>query len=208
MDKDERAIAKVEVIARPLPMVALTSVGMLLDRPLTYDEWATGLGIGMGNRAYSWAAGDWLVYGEREFPDRYSQAMETTGLSLGYLRNLASLCSKIPRHLRNPRLSITHHQAVASFNHHYQKLLLDMAEKNEWDRDTFRSVIAEIKANTEADPNVVVITPKKSKDAIVDQAKHVVLAWRDNYGYGQSGSREVSMTLHEALEQLAEMIGE
>ena len=202
-DEQGRAVAKFDVIARPLPMVMLTSVGMVLDRPLTFDEWSSGLGIGKGVRAFAWAAGDWLLYGEQAFPDRYEQGMNATGLSLGYLRNLVSLCSRVKRHIRNPNLSISHHQAVTSFNEHYQKKLLDLAEKNEWDRDTFRAFVAEVKANTEADPNVLVISPKKNKDDVVDQAKHVAFAWRNNASHTKIG-----MTLHQALQELEELLGE
>lgn len=202
-DEAGRAIAKIEVVARPLPMVKLTSVGLLLDRPLTFDEWASGLGIGRGVRAYAWAAGDWLLYGERVFPDRYAQAMDATGLSLGYLRNLVSLCSRVPRHIRNPNLSIRHHQAITSFDEEWQKTLLDTAEAMDLDSDTFRELVAGVKAGADPDGEVIVI-PKKNKDAIIDQAKHVVLAWHGNQSYGS----RIGMTLHEALEQLAEILGE
>lgn len=203
MSEDDRAIAKVEVIARPLPMVQLTSVGLLLDRPLTYDEWASGLGIGKGQRAYAWAAGDWLVYGEREFPDRYSQAMDATGLSLGRLRNLASLCSRVSRHIRRPGLSLSHHESVASFNEQSQIMLLDTAEVMDLDRDAFRELVAGVKAGSEPDTDTIIISPKKSKDEIIDQAKHVAFAWRTNASHTKIG-----MTLHQALQELEDLLGE
>ncbi len=126
-EEQGRAIAKFDVVARPLPMVMITPVGMVLDAPITFDQWATGLGIGKGVRAFAWAAGDWLLYGEQAFPDRYEQGMNATGLSLGYLRNLVSLCSRVKRHVRNPNLSIRHHQAITSFDEEWQTKLLNTA---------------------------------------------------------------------------------
>lgn len=199
---------ELEIVSRPSDFVRLTTVGMIVDRPLTLEEWADiGPGIGKGQRAFAWSAGDWLAYGEHNFPDKYSQAMDATDLSLGRLRNLKSMCDRVPQHVRNPNLSLSHHESVASFTPAYQKQLLDLAEKFTIDRDTFRQLIADIKDGAQIpDGNgdqLVVNPPKVSKDDIVEQARHVAFAWRNNYS-----NNTVSMTLHESLEKLAELIGE
>ncbi len=71
------------------------------------------------------------------------------------------------------------------------------------DSDTFRALGADVKACiTDPDAKVIVI-PKKSKDDIIDQAEHVAFAWRNNASHTKIG-----MTLHQALQELEELLGE
>ncbi len=212
MSEDERAIALVETIAQPLPNVRITTVGLAIDSKIEFDDWANiGAGIGKGSRAFSLAAGDWLVYGEKNFPDRYSQAMDATQLSLGRLRNLASTCSRVSIETRMsvPLLSISHLESVASFPEQYQRQLLQLARDHEIDRDTFRKLTREVKNGVEPDNlelgqgGQVVITPSTSTETIIEKAKHVAVAWSNNYS-----SSAIGMTLHQALVELAEILGE
>lgn len=207
MNKDDgRAL---QVVARPHVFVRLTSVGMLTDRPLAYDEWADiGPGIGTGQRAYAFAAGDWLAYGENNFPDKYEQAMNATDLSLGRLRNLKSMCARVHISVRSPVLSISHHESVAPLPQEYQIQMLELAEQYDIDRDTFRGLCQEVISGANPDDigdedQIVVKARKPSNEEVWDKARHVVLAW-----YGTPKPEGMSMTLYQALNELAELLGE
>jgi len=209
MSNSDRAIIVPEVIALHQSGARITSIGLQVDadKPLSFEEWADiGPGIGKGQRAYSWAAGDWINYGIDKYPDMYTQAMDATGLSLGRLRNLKSLCDRVPHGVRNPNLTISHHESVSPFPIHYQKQLLDLAEKFSIDRDTFRELVNDIKdtldlEKLEASNGQLAIQKKKvTTDVIVDRAKHVASAWRKGQG-------QMNMTLHQALEDLANVLG-
>ena len=207
MSDNSRAIIAPEVIALYKSGAKITSVGLIVDRPLDFPDWADiGPSIGKGHRAYSWAAGDWIKMGMEKYPDMYTQAMDVTGLSLGRLRNLKSLCDRVPHHIRNPNLTISHHECVAQFPENFQKQLLDLAERFNIDRDTFRELVDDIKKG--ADPQtiedngqIVVTSRKTTPEAIIERARHVALAWRKGQG-------QMSMTLHQALEELAEILGD
>jgi len=201
----------VETIAQPLPNVHITTVGLVIDSEIKFDEWASiGPGIGKGSRAFSLAAGDWLAYGEKHFPDRYSQAMDTTELSLGRLRNLESTCSRVSIETRRsvPWKSISHLESVASFPEQYQRQLLQLAHDRDIDRDTFRKLTNEVRNgvhpdNLVEDDGAIVIMPDTSTKTIIEKARHVAIAWTNN-----SSRQAIGMTLHQALVELTESIGE
>lgn len=199
------AITKYEVIANPIHDVQLTTTGLRLGRELSFEEWESmGPAIGKGQRGYALAAGDWLAYGENNFPDKYSQAMDTTGLSLGRLRNLKSICARVPIDVRVPGLSISHYESVASFPVEYQAKFLEMANQYDIDRDTFRTMMANVKNGRPIESNgqVVITVRKVSPDHVVEEARHVVAAWKK-----RNQSLPVDMTLHQALEDLVETLG-
>jgi hypothetical protein len=185
----------------------VTTVGLRFSGVMPYEEWESlGPTLGKGARGYSWSIGDWLVYGEWKFGEKYAQAMESTGLSLGRLRNLSWLANKVPIHVRHEALSMSHHEAVAPLPVKHQMTMLDIAEANGWDRDTLRESVAEVLAGVDpkdTDSDVIeqkqhVITP----DDIMLAARNVAEAWRTNSPRGQVG-----MTLHASLEELAELLG-
>lgn len=185
----------------------VTTVGLNFSGVVPFDTWQDiGPALGRGSRAFSWGIGDWLVYGEKMFPDRYSQAMDSTGLSLGRLRNLTSLANNVALHVRRENLSLSHHEAVIPLPEQIQIEMLDIAEKHDLDRDTLRSLVAEVQAGVgpedlEIDEQEVVFDPASDAE-IAEQARHVILAWRGDPG------ASVGMTLHQAMDELDKLVGE
>jgi len=95
-------------------------VGMTFQEELPFEEWQQiGQRFGEATKRFSWALGDWLVYGGTNYKKRLSaemfeEAEKTTGVDRASLLNLATVCRRIPIEKRIPHLSFEHHQAVAS----------------------------------------------------------------------------------------------
>jgi len=95
-------------------------VGMTFQEELPFEEWQQiGQRFGEATKRFSWALGDWLVYGGTNYKKRLSaemfeEAEKTTGVDRASLLNLATVCRRIPMEKRIPHLSFEHHQAVAS----------------------------------------------------------------------------------------------
>lgn len=186
----------------------ITTVGLSLSGALEFEEWESlGPALGKGARGYSWSIGDWLVYGEWAFGEKYSQAMESTGLSSGRLRNLSWLASKVPMSVRHESLSMSHHEAVAPLSPDHQMIMLDLAESNGWTRDELRERVAEVLSGVEPqDIDGDIIDPPEQRaitaEDIVRAAFNVAEAWRTN-----APRDKIGMTLHASLEELVDLIG-
>jgi hypothetical protein len=94
-------------------------VGMSFQEELPFEEWQEiGQRFGDATKRFSWALGDWLVYGSKNYKGRvsaelYEQAEQSTGIDRTSLVALATVCRRIPIEQRIKTLSFEHHQAVA-----------------------------------------------------------------------------------------------
>jgi hypothetical protein len=79
-------------------------------------------------RTLEWYRIDALNYGEREYGEKYAQAVIVTGLSAHTLANKCWTGNKIPPDERHKDLSIEHHSAVAGLPAPERNRLLDLAE--------------------------------------------------------------------------------
>ncbi len=90
------------------------------------------------SRASAWWLGDWIVYGERSYGERYKTALELTSLDYQTLRNYAWIARSFPLSRRRDKLSFQHHAEVASLTEAEQDLWLQRAERLQWSRAELR----------------------------------------------------------------------
>jgi hypothetical protein len=108
--------------------VSLTSVGLTFATDLQFDEWMSLMEtLTRMETAFQFAIGDALIWGEARYGERYSQAMEATGLTYQALANMVWVARKVPIQNRKEGLSWTHHRVVASVEPDDQPGLLNMA---------------------------------------------------------------------------------
>ena len=105
----------------------IPSVGM------KFEEWErTGNLLTTFQKSINWWVGDWLLHGERTWPDKFSQAVYLTGKSDVTLRNSAWVSNVFPPDERHPDLSYSHHFEVASVKSpEERKWLLNEAAEND-----------------------------------------------------------------------------
>lgn len=108
--------------------VSLTSVGLTVVGTLGFDEWMELMStLVRMETAFQFAIGDALLYGESKFGEKYSQAMDATGLSYQSLANMVWVSRHVPMSNRVDGVSWTHHRVIASVDPTDQRLLLEMA---------------------------------------------------------------------------------
>ncbi|QZZ32587.1 antibiotic biosynthesis protein [Streptomyces sp. ST1015] len=91
--------------------------------------------------ASAWWIGDWLVYGQNHYADRYRQAMKGTSLNYQTLRNYAWVARKFEVGRRHGALTFHHHMEVAALSKNEQDHWLDFAARLHWTRDELRRQI-------------------------------------------------------------------
>jgi hypothetical protein len=96
----------------------------------------------------SWWIGDWLVFGQQKYRDRYQQAMKETLLDYQTLRNYAWVARKFIPQRRRENLTFQHHMEVASLPEDQQDHWLDFAVRLKWSKSELRR---QIKASTAPD---------------------------------------------------------
>lgn len=121
-----------------------TRTGLFLPPRLTIDAWKEiGEELSVLWDSSTWWQGDWLVYGQDHYPDRYQRALDESGLDYQTLRNYAWVARRFPSSRRRGLLSLQHHAEVASLSDEDQDHWLDRAEKERWSRNRLRRSLQE-----------------------------------------------------------------
>jgi hypothetical protein len=117
----------------------MTSRGLHLPPDIDFEGWAAlGSRIAGLASASAWCLGDWLVFGERAYGERYRTALAATTLDYQTLRNYAWVARRIPMSRRRDTLSLQHHAEVAALPDAQQDLWLLRAERQRWSRNELR----------------------------------------------------------------------
>ena len=107
--------------------------------PLAMGDWLEiGRELFVINDASAWWLGDWLVYGQSRYPDRYKRAIEGTSLHYKTLRNYAWVARKFDVSRRHGALSFQHHAEVAGLPAGEQDVWLARAEERGWSVSALR----------------------------------------------------------------------
>jgi hypothetical protein len=114
----------------------------LTDPEMPYEDYERlGMYLGRMNRSCQWWIGDWLVFGEGAYGEKYAQAAFHTGLSESTLLNRASICRNIPREVRLPNVPFSTHAEVAGLPPREQRRWLKKAEQGNWTREELRAAM-------------------------------------------------------------------
>ena len=124
----------------------VTGTGIEFSRDkLTWTEWQElGLVVGSTVSAGPWLVADWVNYGEKAYGERYTQALDVTGLSPDRLRTYAWIGNRYSYSRRRSALSFEVHRELAYIHDDVeQDAALDMAEREgmgsrevrEWKRE-------------------------------------------------------------------------
>jgi hypothetical protein len=119
--------------------VIVPRIGLQFTRRLSFDTWADiGRQLSVVLASSAWCLGDWLVYGQRVYQDRYREAVERTGLDYQTLRNYAWVARRFELTRRRDGLAFGHHAEVAALPEHEQDFWLRKAEQLGWSTSQLR----------------------------------------------------------------------
>ncbi|MEV6632800.1 LmbU family transcriptional regulator [Actinoplanes sp. NPDC051470] len=132
-------------VSAPAPdpsTVLITRVGLRLPPDLTYEGWErAGQRLADVYDSSAWCLGDWIVYGESQYADRYRRAVDAAGLEYQTIRNYAWVARRFDLGRRRSALSFQHHAEVARFSDTEQDVWLAQAEERRWSRNELRRQI-------------------------------------------------------------------
>lgn len=112
-----------------IPGCKLTEKGAIFNKDLSFEEWqAIGGTLRYLEKSVLFWIGDWINYGEKNYGQKYTQALESTGYELATLQDAAYVTSKVETSLRNEHLGFSHHKAVAPLSKDDQERFLSKAQ--------------------------------------------------------------------------------
>lgn len=166
------------------PNVSLTSVGLTFTGPLAYDAWLNLVQtLSTLDTAVQFAIGDALVYGEATYGEKYSQAMDLTGMAYQTLANCVWVSKHVPVHNRIQGLSWTHHRAVAGLPPDEQVDALQWAIEHEASASTLQQHLSGRESRSTASVTVPAgITPAEAQTVLEAYAKARAKAESNNPG--------------------------
>lgn len=119
----------VQLLAELEKAGAVIRNGLFLPPDLEYDTYESiGAMLGALHQASSFLVGDYLLYGEYTYGEKYTQAALLLGLSPQTLANYASIAKRVPPERRRVGVSFSIHGEVASLPPAEQNKWLDIAE--------------------------------------------------------------------------------
>src|SRR4051812_9106304 len=92
----------------------VSRLGLRLRGEVGVAEWAA-----VGRRllgvadASAWWLGDWLVFGEFSYGEKYKTVIAALNLKYDRLRDYAYVAGSVPREIRRADLTFSHHRLVA-----------------------------------------------------------------------------------------------
>lgn len=154
--------------------ILTTRVGLQLPARLTYDRWEkAGQRIFQIADSSAWCLGDWLVYGQEQYADRYQAGAEAAGLDYQTLRNYAWVARHFELGRRREALSFGHHAEVASLPPAEADVWLDRAEQHSWSRNQLRATLRESRQGNRA------ATPQRDHIPRISASGDRVELWRE-----------------------------
>jgi hypothetical protein len=107
----------------------------LWQGPLQFALWC--------QRASPWWIGDMINAGEDAFGEEFAAVLGGT-LSTEMVSRYASVARRVPPRNRRAKLSWSAHAAVARLEHHLQRRMLALAEREGWNSDDLQKQVREL----------------------------------------------------------------
>ena len=123
--------------------VLVDSTGLTFRGDIDFVEWVTvGRKVIRAYNASAWWIGDWLVYGEWRYGQKYSTVTEALNLNYDRLRDYCYVSGNVSRIVRRSDLSWTHHRVVAKLESKQQSAWLERAAKRKWSKRELADAVA------------------------------------------------------------------
>lgn len=180
-----------------LPGCEFTPVSLTLPPDLSYDHWERiGRQLQLANLAVQWWIGDWLVYGEHRWREKYAQAVQQFGKAEQTLMNYAFVAKAISPSRRREEVDFSTHAEVASLDEEDQERILAKAAKEGTTRKQVRREAEKVRRDKRPTPDSDAIVLSKQARAFLDEYMVDLALWPDKLPVGISASER------EALEKM------
>lgn len=136
---------------RLAPPASISPTAWVPNRDLDLSEWiAAGRLLGGMGRCSQWGLGDWILYGDTKFGERYTRATKITGYDRQTLMNMVYVATRFKISRRRENLSWSHHETVAGLEDKEQDHWLDLAAAQRLSRRDLRDALRSARGDPRA----------------------------------------------------------
>lgn len=126
--------------------VQLNDVALVIAPETTFEEWREVYSfVDKINERGKWWLGDIINWAEDKIPDRYTQAIEMTGLGYSRLTTIVSVAKRIEPARRRKEAPFSYHELIAYLPYQNGDHLLDRAIKEKWTHEQLADAVARSK---------------------------------------------------------------
>lgn len=180
-----------------IPGCEFTPVSLTLPPDLTYDHWERiGRQLQLANVAVQWWIGDWLVYGEHRWREKYAQAVQQFGRAEQTLMNYHYVAKAISPSRRREQVDFSTHAEVASLDEEDQERILAKAAKEGSTRKQVRREAEQTRKAKQPMPDADSLVLSKQARQFLDDYMTELAQWPDKIPTG------VSQPERDALEKM------
>lgn len=111
------------------PKFAITPTGIQFHQDLSYAEWdELGQKLAPIGKSIGFILGDWINYGQKNYGEKYEEALARTGIAYQTLRNYTYVASRVSLSCRQDNLGFEHHAVVAKLKPEEQEHWLELTK--------------------------------------------------------------------------------
>lgn len=177
-----------------IPGCEFTPVSLTLPPDLSYDHWERiGRQLQLANVAVQWWIGDWLVYGEHRWREKYAQAVQQFGKAEQTLMNYHYVAKAISPYRRREQVDFSTHAEVASLDEEDQERILAKAANEGTTRKQVRREAEKVRRAKRPTPESDAVVLSKQARGLLDEYMGELALWPDRFPVGISESERQAL---------------
>lgn len=177
-----------------IPGCEFTPTYLKLPDDLSYDHWERiGRQLQLANLAVQWWIGDWLVYGEHRWRQKYAQAVQQFGKAEQTLMNYHFVAKSISPSRRREEVDFSTHAEVAGLEEEDQERILAKAAKEGTTRKQVRREAEKVRRAKRPTPENDAVVLSKQARAFLDDYMVEIALWPEKLPIGISESERETL---------------
>lgn len=177
-----------------LPGCTFTPVSLTLPPDLSFDHWERiGRQLQLADMAIQWWIGDWLVYGEHRWREKYAQAVQVTGKAEQTLMNYARVAKAISPYRRRENVDFSTHAEVAGLDEEDQERILAKASTEQSSKREVRREADKVRRSKRPQPADAEIVLSRSAREFLDDYMTELAQWTDKLPSTLSGPERAAI---------------
>lgn len=177
-----------------IPGCEFTPVSLILPSRLAFDQWERiGRQLQLANLAIQWWIGDWLLYGEHRWREKYAQAVQQFGKAEQTLMNYQFVAKAISPSRRRETVDFSTHAEVAGLDEEDQERILSKAAKEGSTRKQVRREAEKARrAKLPKAESTAAVLSKQVRE-FLDEYMAELAQWTDKFPVGVSTSERETL---------------